>query len=978
MPIAQTNQSSRSPDPKHLCMAYSDFDSYTHRPRHDSYYSKSRDADPYCRPSDIAADGRADMRYSSSPYHDSYEPRYTLPSRPVQPRYRPSAYNSRWPPGPSVEEESASLAREFPSAAGEKVEEGDDKSRGSVDQYPIIEELEQPPYTAQENSERRFVLVSDPSADDSPPASHAAKDGRRKSFAERGNMPYLKTDMKDPPVFTERTSTPYAYTKPQKESLAPDPAPYVLSPEGGTPESTSVPRSVPSRGAWDEQDESDRPERRPPPPPRHESFAPSPTVRTSRSDVFEESDGDSDGVRRRTEPRRTGRYSFVKSDFLKEDLRANVRDSQAKSDKRKHHDASREPAYASNSSSGSSKHPTPQTQSPRSSSSSLNGESRRHNKPAPVETSYTKSSRYPDTYFSTPRPESPSYRERPSPPRSPRLPPRQASPTTSRPTSRNGPRPPSPLSFSNSAPRPNPHVPVTESDWHATYPPATDRARPISRHERYETMPAPMPHINVKSPSPARPLNHTSNPLPYPVEDRFTEAFMPTEENYQYDHSSTPTYSSPRQSYPETYPPASPRLSAFRPAPTSRHSTNVDDVAQSSRVRSGSNRSQSSHDGRRERKMSASPAADRPLPSCPRSEPSTKYNDWYSMENCPNFDICPSCYEGVFADTPFAVYFSQLSRRYERPIERYCDFSSPWMRLAWHITIKQRRQVPDLMYALANIIETERPCPEGRELTTDQIVWYGIPDQRDGIHVANFAVCPCDLKMMEVLFPSIRGYFTRLPTSSPYTPSLPYTCSLRFTSRRFPKYLELLIDLDNEAQVLGQRPNINRFVQLARENAFKSECQKGKSLFSKPWHFMPQLSDFTVCQECFEEVVWPAITAPPTPTISSSPYTSVSPSTLPRLFNRTIQPVPMEDPETGSSCYLHSPRMRSIWERAVADDDFGYLKRNVIERKIQEKKSSRERRGLMNWMNGLERGGREWERGRMELKIIDREWAEVE
>ncbi|KAF1949222.1 hypothetical protein CC80DRAFT_279029 [Byssothecium circinans] len=967
-------------------MAYSDYDNYNHRSRHDSYYSTSRDTDAYSR---IAADKPPAMRYSqpassySSSYHHSYEPRYehTLPSRPsARETYRPRAHD-RWPPSPKVEDEAASLARETPSSAGSKVEEvGEAKSRGTVDQYPIIEELDRPPYIT-DNDERRYVLVSDPGADDDQHASGR----RRKSFAERGNMPYLKTDVNDPPVFTERTSTPYAYTKPQKESLAPSPKEYYLSPESITPSTSSVPRSVPSRDARNARDQNARPERRPSPSARHDSYTKSPTTRAPRNNVSEDSDRDRDASYLRTEPRRSGQYSFVKSDLQKEDLRTNVVDNQAKPERRKHRDAApsssvNRESYSSgsNTSSASSKHPTPQTQSPRSSSSSLNGESRKQ-KPTPVETGYPKSSKYPDTYSSSPRPSSPSYRERSSPPRSPRLPPRPSSPaTTARPLSRNGHRPVSPLSYPSTIPRSTPQATFTDSNWHGAYPPATERSRPISRHGRYESMPVPMPHINVKSPSPSRLPQPTSNPLPYPVDDRPTEAFMPPEENYQYDHSSTPTYSSPRVPYPETSIPGSPRLSAFRPPPLSRHNSNADEAPRSPRVRSNSMRSQSSQDGRRERRTAAPLSDVRPMPSCPRSEPSAKYNDWYNMDNCHNFDICPSCYDGVFADTPFAVYFSQ-SRRYERPKERFCDFSSPWIRLAWLLTMKQRRQTPDLLYALANVAETERPCPGDHELSSDHIHWYGIPDQRDGIHVANFAVCPYDLKMIEILFPSIRGYLTRLPPSSSYAPSISCTCSLRVNSRRFAKYLDLLVELDAEAELLGQRPNINRFVQLARENAFKNECQRDKALFGKPWHFIPQLPDFTVCQECFDEIIWPAISSSPTTTSLSSPYmTNNSLLPLPKLFNRTIQPVPTEDPEIGSSCCLYSARMRNVWERAVKDNDFTYLKRKVGERKVVEGKLARERRGLIAWMGGLERGSSQWERGKLELKGIEGEWREWE
>lgn len=280
--------------------------------------------------------------------------------------------------------------------------------------------------------------------------------------------------------------------------------------------------------------------------------------------------------------------------------------------------------------------------------------------------------------------------------------------------------------------------------------------------------------------------------------------------------------------------------------------------------------------------------------------------------------------------------------------------------------MKQRRKSPDLLYNLVNIIDQERDCPGDRELGIDHITWYGISDPRDGVHVNNFAICASDLRMIEELFPSIRGYFTRLPaTTSHYAFPTTYTCSFRIKSGRFPKYIGLLVELDAEAQSLKQHPRIARFVQLARENAFKTECQRERTLLHKAWHFIPALPELTVCQECFEELIWPYL-------VQSSNFTS--PSTVPKLFNRTIQPVPDEDPELGSSCCLYSPRMRRVWERAVRDGDFGFLEKKAIERKRAEARIGRERRDILGWMDRLERGTWEWEKAKVELKENEAEW----
>ncbi|CAI6262285.1 unnamed protein product [Periconia digitata] len=932
-------------------------------PRHDTYYSS------HGQPSHVAADGQTAMNYSDSSnhypstYHHSYESRYSsaATSNKQSSRHPTKSYKqSRWPPSPSVEDEVTSLAKEFPTLVGSQAEDNSEeaKSRGTVDQQPIIESL----YTPNDD-ERRFVLVSDPQAhsdgiENGPALSdnRAERHGRRRSHAERGNMAPLNTNISDDhdsPLIPERTSTPYAYTKPQKESIAPSDSQYFLSPESLTSSTSSIPRSIPNQ-APDREFSNTWGQR-------------TPTQASSSRDIndtFEDSDGDSDSLNIPPEPRRSGRYSFVKSEIQKEDLRANVLDSQARAERRRPRDsappfsASRESSgNESNASSTSSKHYTPQTESPRSSTSSIRGDSTRQ-KPPRVD---TRSSRRPE-YHAPPSPVSPSQPRRTSPPRSPRLSSRRPkSPSISRPSSSNGSRPSSPSSFSNGGGRADLRVPVTEADWHGRYS-SNDRLRSASRRDTYDYIQPPTPHINVKSPSPSRtPVQE--NVLPYPVDSKPTQAFMPPEEEYQYDHSSVPLPPSPRQPYPEYTSPSSPRMAAFRPAPRTHHSATLNELPRSPRARSSSFRSQSNYEDRR---SATDFGIDRPLPPCPRKEASTQHNDWYKLENCPGLDICPSCYEGVFATTSFADYFSQ-PRRYEHPTERFCDFSSPWMRIAWVIILKQRLPSLRLIQDLSAIADSERSCPGDREVSTDHIEWYGIPDYRDGRPISNFAICPCDLRMLKALFPSVQNYFARINPSHAYA-APKYTCSFRVNSRRSRKYLDLLMEIDAEAKANGQRPDMDRFIKMVRENAFKGECTRNKPLLQKLWHYIPELPEFTICEECYNDKVWPFRSS------SSLSNHNSNVTTLPELVTPTIRPVPSEDPQIGSSCCLYSPRMRKVWERAVQEGDFSYLAQKARERKSEERRLVLQRWKLLDTIRVVEQRSTKWERLKAELKDNEREW----
>ncbi|KAF2036254.1 hypothetical protein EK21DRAFT_52767 [Setomelanomma holmii] len=355
-------------------MSYANYDHFQPRPRHDSYYSSSRDTNAYTRhdqPTGAAREKPTAMRNNagSSPYayYNSYEPRTTaLPHRSVAPpQYRQHSRKQTWPPSPSVEDETASLMREVRSSAASRIEDADPPvdTRGTVDQETLLEDIELP-------EDRRFVLVTDPS-DGPSHTSNSVRDRRRRSVADRGNMAHINTAVEDPPVFTERVSTPYAYTMPQKEPAAPStPRAEFLSPEPMTPKSASIPRSVPPRDSWDAQKDQTSKQSRPTPShSRHNSFSKSsPAV---KNDVFDDSDVEpEDTTHLRTSERKPARYSFVKSDLQKEDLRTNLYDSQPKPEARRRESNQRPPpAFRKGDSTGSSKNNS-YAESPRSSSSS--------------------------------------------------------------------------------------------------------------------------------------------------------------------------------------------------------------------------------------------------------------------------------------------------------------------------------------------------------------------------------------------------------------------------------------------------------------------------------------------------------------------------------------------------------------------------------------------------------------------------------
>lgn len=470
-------------------------------------------------------------------------------------------------------------------------------------------------------------------------------------------------------------------------------------------------------------------------------------------------------------------------------------------------------------------------------------------------------------------------------------------------------------------------------------------------------MPLP-PRIDVQSPSLARRPNGLANSLPYPI-DMAIDLYMPSAENFQYYSTSPPISQSPVLSltYPRSPNEASSPVLSPRPLVQYRHSAD-EDIPRITRVRSNSARSVSSYDGRRKDRRPTTFNLDKPLPPCPRSEYTNKYIDWFTLENCPNFDVCPSCYGAVFADSPFSGYFQQ-TRTYEKPFQTKCDFSSPWVRLAWLLTVKQQRKSLDLLYHLATICETEKECPGSSEITGP---WYALFDRGQYEDPATgFAICPCDLRQLEALLPSLRGAFTRmhpnagLPPSSSSGRQIP-TCALRTSSRRFPKYLDLLVEADEKATRDRRAPDLRAFADFARENAYRYECSRDTLVLDQAWHFIPGLPEFAVCEECYDDVVWPAIKGG---------------SKLAAEFARSVQFVDGEEAAGGTSCQLYSPRMRRVWQAAVEDEDFGYLAKKARERKQVEMELQRRHRLLVRMLEG--RSEWSWQGGGSVPEGVERE-----
>lgn len=565
-----------------------------------------------------------------------------------------------------------------------------------------------------------------------------------------------------------------------------------------------------------------------------------------------------------------------------------------------------------------------------------------------------------------------------SPPQSPKLGPSDI--PRSRPHSRQNSRPTTPLSAAGDVIA---EVALFDAVNKKLESRDLERARGPSRLSstmRSESIPTPPgPRIDVYSPSPqmmpASPLPRSPLPksplpasaLPYPVDD--FDHLMPSEAAYQFRHPSPipeaaaaePAPRSPTRSVVE--PAGLPRKSSLkRPSLSTRH-TAAEGVNQAQNDRLSTPTSPGGPADVRldtvSRPSSPNPAAPR---GCPRSKSSTKYDDWYTLGGDDTFNICPDCLMNTVGPTPFHEYFTRATRPPGGRIR--CDFSRPWMRLAWLLTLKQQRPDLDLVYAISSISNFEDECPADTEVKRS---WYGLVDHHDDA-IQDFYICGRDRRYLEALFPSLKQSLVRVSRQT-------HSCSMDRGASAFGQYLDKLVDIDEKARRSKRSPDLKPFQDLVQQQMILKNlppCTGDKLTRSANWHFLLSIPEFTVCTKCFVEAVQPHIRS----STRTSPITSSVP--LADQFVRTPQPVPRENGLTrgmGSSCQLYSPRMRKIWATAAEVNDERYLARKVRERKAVEMGTYETYATLEKVMKG-----EEWDKAfvREELDRVKREWKEVE
>ncbi|OGE58474.1 hypothetical protein PENARI_c001G07330 [Penicillium arizonense] len=308
------------------------------------------------------------------------------------------------------------------------------------------------------------------------------------------------------------------------------------------------------------------------------------------------------------------------------------------------------------------------------------------------------------------------------------------------------------------------------------------------------------------------------------------------------------------------------------------------------------------------------------ITSCPRSVPATGHEDWYTLKGLDHLDICPSCMSQIAHSRYSNFFIPSQAKTPSRPTR--CSFSSPWIRLAWHQMIKRGHDSLELLYQMTRPPPGTRPCP-GRTATEQH--WHRIYDPRIKDYLPGFHVCTSCARNIRILMPAHRE------TLEPDTDVRERICDFQTTSPRFMKFIDLLDDAVEraEANPSRPRPDLHEFLSYARRKTALRDCRLDRQIVTK-WHYLPALPELCICEDCFDEVVWPF-------------------ARHQRPIARSIPPTRRALPGDGTgvkqeaSCQLYSMRMRAKFREAVATNDFEMLKSAVL-RRVEAERRFRDRR----------------------------------
>ncbi|KAL2368070.1 hypothetical protein RJ035_008153 [Blastomyces gilchristii] len=291
------------------------------------------------------------------------------------------------------------------------------------------------------------------------------------------------------------------------------------------------------------------------------------------------------------------------------------------------------------------------------------------------------------------------------------------------------------------------------------------------------------------------------------------------------------------------------------------------------------------------------------LAPCPRSIPMAGHQDWYTIKGMTHLDICPCCMSQIGASRFRHLFIPSLPR--DRNAKVRCSLSQPWARLAWVQTMKLKLNHLELLQRITLPPPGSRPC-SGRNPSVQS--WYRLADPETGRNITDFSACSACFRNLQILMPSLRDAFRSGPLVQERI------CDLRIDSPRFVRYLDLLDEAATRSYSAPRgQLDMREFVRYARRKSSIRDCPRDH-FSAGPWHYIPNLPEFTICEDCYDDVVY------------DRSHTGIG-----KMVSRTPQMVPGPRDQQ-YTCQLYSPRMRTVFREAVQDGDFKYLATAALRR----------------------------------------------
>ena len=335
---------------------------------------------------------------------------------------------------------------------------------------------------------------------------------------------------------------------------------------------------------------------------------------------------------------------------------------------------------------------------------------------------------------------------------------------------------------------------------------------------------------------------------------------------------------------------------------------------------------------------------------CPRSIPTAGHQDWHTIKGMTYLDICPSCTNQII-QYKFGQFFIPSKPKPPEQNVR-CSFSEPWVRLAWAQAIRKDSEDLRMLHQITRPpATTVKPCPGNMSTASKQQQWYRVTDPQTGAFLPRFSICQACVRNLRVLMLCGQDTFSR--DSTPDVAD--NVCHLAMTSPRFLQYIDLL-------DAAAESSSMDGFLSYARRKVVLRECPRNRPVIRNTWRCIPQFPEFTVCEDCFDDVVWPLSKAnysiarmfrlllqpttrqqddedgPSSKLVESSSFSSTSSSSTAGLL------IDADNYHHGheATCHLYSAKIRAMFRQAVMNDDFENLQQAVLTAEYQVERRFRD------------------------------------